>query len=473
MLGVLLAVSLVALSLWTLWGCGDGAERPPVVLVTVDTLRADAIGLFGEPVLPTPAMDRIGREGAVAAQTVTSIPRTTQGVGSILTGLHPFQHGADGLGMVLPDEVTTLAEVLSERGYDTAAFVTNVNLKPGLGFEQGFDLYSNPESRWKGNSAVSVTEEALAWLRGREAGGEPFLLWVHYLDPHWPYTPDEEWVRRADPDWDGSFDLFERQARRELTKGQIIYGADELLDERGIEHARRRYAAEVAVTDEAIARLLDGLERQGLLDEAVVLFTVDHGESLGDHDYWFAHGEYLYDDTVVVPLAIRAPGRVPAGTRLEGLTRLEDAMPTLLGLIDIDPPAGMDGEDFSPQLRAGGEQRIGDRPVLLASDFRHIHPENPRRPVEGREGRWVGVRQGRHKLIRVPQADGSVVEELYDVIADPREAEDLRAARPDLAEQLGRELDRLLAEYPELGEADVDPVSEEEREVLRSLGYVG
>ncbi|RMG43651.1 MAG: hypothetical protein D6718_11685 [Acidobacteria bacterium] len=456
-------------------GCAVRQEAPPVVLLTIDTLRADRLGCYGGPSPSlTPNLDRLAEEGARIDVAVAPINRTTQAVGTILTGLDPWHHGADGLAMPLPDRVTTVAEVFKARGYATAAFVTNLNLAPGLGFEQGFDIYSNPQPRWRENSARQLTDEALAWLEAQS--GKRIFLWIHYLDPHWPYTPPPEVARRLDPDfagWDHGADIWDRQRRHEVTKGQVIYAADTVLSPREIEHLRRLYDAEIAATDREVGRLLAGLARLGILDRAVLLFASDHGEALGDHRKWFSHGEYLYEDTLRVPMLVRAPGRVPAGTVLSGIVPLNRAAPTLLELAGAPVPGGLDGESLAPLLRRGGETRLPPAALMHANDFLHLHPENPRRPVKGRKGRWWALRDGSLKLIRIPLPDGRAEEELYDLAADPEEARNLAAARPDLLERMRGEFERRLAEllrsarFGEVPEA-LDP---EKLDALRSLGY--
>ncbi len=303
-------------------GCGalSGPPPRPVILVTVDTLRADRVGLHGFA-FPTPALDAFGREGAWASTAYAPFPRTTQSVGSILTGLHPLQHGGDGLGMRLPESATTLAERFRERGYDTAAFITNIVLQPGFGFEQGFELFSNPEPRWVGDSAFALTGEAVAWLRSRPKDGKPFFLWVHYLDPHWSYEPRPEFARRTDPSGTGAGDLAQRVESGAVPWGRLLFDAPSVLTPAEIEQARRMYDAEVLQTDAAVGQLVAALKELGYWDGAVLAFASDHGESLGEHDYWFGHGEYLYDTTLHVPLMLRAAGQIPPGTRIDGVVR--------------------------------------------------------------------------------------------------------------------------------------------------------
>ena len=465
-----LAASLLAAGLM-LASCSPGGASPSVILVTVDPLRADHVGLSGGAPQPTPAMDRVGLEGAWAPRAVAPFGRTTQSVGTILTGLHPLHHGADGLGMVLPDTVTTLAEAFSAAGYRTGAFVSNVNLRSGLGFEQGYEIFSNSRARWKGDSAPALTGEALAWLDSLPAS-KPFFLWVHYLDPHWPYTPPGDFLRRTDPDGTGAPDIFRRVAEGELTKGQVIFFADQVMDAGQIELTRRAYQAEVVETDRALGALLDGLEQRKLLDSSILMLTADHGEAMGDHRYWFAHGEYLYDDTLRVPWAVRAPGIVPAGTRLEGLVLLEDVAPTLAHLAGIDFPAPCDGLDLAPLLGRGGVQQVEPRSQIHLTDHHLVHPENPRRPVPGRPGRWWALRRGPWKVIEIPLGDGERSFELYDLQRDPTEAHDLAAEEHERLREMVEQLERLRRQLGPGPQGEAVEGSAEELEALRGLGYM-
>jgi arylsulfatase A-like enzyme len=443
-----------------------------VILLSIDTLRADHVGIYGLSPVETPHLDRLGHEGALFESVFAPFSRTTQSVGSMLTGLHPLRHGADGLGMQLPDRVLTLAESFRGAGYETAAFASNFFLRPGLGYEQGFDLYSNPESRWRGNSARSITSEALSWLEHRDDPSRPFFLWLHYLDPHWPYTPPDAEARAADPEWEGPFELFEKVLSREITKGEVVFFADRILSEREIERTLRLYAAEIAATDAAIGELIDGLERLGVWDRVWVFFTSDHGESTGDHRYWFAHGEYIYDDVLRVPWLVRAPGTVPPATTVSGSVRLEDLAPTLLELAGLRVEDGIDGISHAAALAAGGASEAPESTGIHLADHHLIHPENPRRPVPGREGRWWAVRSGGWKLLRVPLGESRFDEELYNFAEDPRESENLVEISPDEADRLRKLLERWRAGLegaPQEGDGD-EP--EQDIDALRSLGYV-
>jgi len=448
------------------------STRPPhVVLITVDTLRRDYVSFYADPPLPTPSFDRIGLEGGAADLAVAPYGRTTQSVGTILTGLHPLRHGAEGLGMRLPDDVTTLAERFSTAGWSTVAFVSNRNLRPGLGFDQGFDHYGADPSRYSGDSAEELTDEVVEWIRAQDGFSRPLFLWIHYLDPHWGYLPPEELARRADPDWTEPIFLRDWPKLEGLTKSDILYFGGRHLTDREVDHTRRLYSAEVAATDRAVGRVVAALESAGVLENALVCFTSDHGEGMGEHEYWFGHGEYIYEGVLRVPLLFRLPGTIPPGTRVVGTVRLEDVAPTILELAGLPAPPDADGRSLAPLLRAGGAQEASPATAVHLSDFRMVREANPRQRVPGRAGQWWAIRRDGWKLLRVPLGGGEWTEELYDLSTDPEELVNLVETRPDVAEPLRAEL--LARERARIvPEEELEGPSAEDVEALRALGYL-
>ena len=455
--------------------------RPSAVLITIDTLRADHLGCYGYGRPTTPHIDALARESLLFERAYTTLPRTTQSVASILTGRYPKSHGARGLFARLPETNRTLAEILKEHGYATAAVVSNTFLRPGQGFEQGFDAYDNPEERWDADAALAVTAGAVRWL---DAGGDrgPFFLWVHYLDPHWRYTPPAPWDRAFDPGFEGPFTLYDDLDRNRVTKGQVIFG--DVLTPRQVEHVAALYDGEIAASDAAVGVLLERLAR--VRGPLVVILTSDHGESLGDHGYHFAHGEYLYESSLRVPLLVRDPGAVAAGARATGLAENIDVAPTLLRLLGIDAMQDVEGRPLllAQQAAGGAPPRFAPAPgrtfTHAESDFQLIHPENPRYYVRGPAGRWTSASDGRYKLILIPRAGDELVE-MYDLEHDPAEAHDLAgdAAIADVRARLLREV----KQYSDYGAGppgpgagaqpgEPDSITPEERARLRSLGYV-
>ena len=316
-----------------------------LVLITLDTMRADRLPAYGFTGVVTPALDRIAAEGAVFEETFAAVPLTLPSHTSLFTGLYPPRHGVrDNAGAPLSDEFTTLAEVLHERRLRTAAFVASSVLAPRRGLDQGFDLYSAGEpARCSGapparRRAGEVVDEALSWLQHYDA--EPFFAWIHLFDTHRPYDlPAEFKARYFDP-----------------------------------------YLAAIAYEDSQISRVIGYLETRGLLISTLIVVAGDHGESLGDHGEQ-SHGIFLYQEALRVPFMVRGPGVSPR--RVTTVARLVDVMPTVLDLFGVstsgldglcpgrgqfrDPPEEMraDPEITSPWARAVA-QHVRCRTVLTA-----------------------------------------------------------------------------------------------------------
>lgn len=446
--------------------CAPEPVPASVLLITIDTLRADHLGLYGYPRPTSPRIDALAREGVVFRQAFTPVPRTTQAVASILTGVYPKRHRARGLFSYLAAGNETMAEILRSRGYRTEAVVSNLFLRPGKGFEQGFDSYSNPRSRFDGDSARMITDEALQRIRAVPAD-RPFFLWVHYLDPHWTYDPAPEYQEKFDPGYRPSLS-FRALAADEISKGDLIFGRP--LPPADHHHLEALYDGEIAQTDEQVGRLLDGIP-EPIRKNLLVVFTSDHGESLGEHDYSFAHGEYLYDGTLRVPLFFVFPGRLSSGEVTERTVSLIDVAPTVLRLLGLPDRVGMDGVPLFKRAGAGFVASGGRRLLFAESDYQLIHAANPRFHIPGVRGRWSSVRQGSHKLIRIPRGEGSLLE-LYDLAADPDEERNLAATSGAPLESLIRELAEWIDDQPGTGPDLEESLSPDEKARIRSLGYL-
>ncbi len=460
-------LALAALSLG-LAACA-APERPSIVLVTIDSLRADHLGSYGYARPTSPRIDALAHEGVAVDRAWATLPRTPQSIASILTGRFPKSHGARGLFDHLSDTNTTLAEILKRAGYSTAAFTSGVFLRPGLGFEQGFDLYDNPDARRAGDSAAATVAAAAAWIGERDER-TPFFLWVHLVDPIWPYDPGPPWDRRFDPGLDEPFTLYDDLVAGRMTRGALIFGPP--LPPRQAEHVMALYDGEIARTDESVGALI---ERLGHLRRPLITaLTSDHGESLGEHGCQYAHGETLYEPGLRIPLVIRYPGAVAAGIRLAGPAMNVDVAPTLLALAGI---GGMQSVEGRPLLTLEGSgatrHAVEARPraiVWAETDVAGLHKENPRHLIGGPAGRWTAASDGRYKLIQIPRPGGEILE-LYDLGTDPGE---LRNLADDPAHRADRaRLYRAIKEFADYGAGLPAPgvPAGEDAERLRSLGY--
>ena len=437
------------------------ASRDPApnlfLLVTVDTLRADYLGAYGSERGLTPSLDRLAAESVVFTAAYAPASFTFPSLSTLFTGRYPDELGITSNESALPEGVPTLATELSARGWRTAAVVSNFVLRDACGLAAGFDVYDDTFTRrevtrrWPERAAGDTTDAALETLDAcSEGGGQRCFLWAHYQDPHGPYTPPEggreRWLaaERAAP---GGTRRLEVNADHSGVGGIPRYQA--MQGEREAAFYLAGYAAEVHYLDAEVGRLLEAVEERGLAERAIVVFAADHGEGLGEGDYWFAHGEYLSDPLVRVPLLVRLPSG-PVGTR-DDLVAMVDLFPSLLGLL-AEPASEADylGRDL---LADGAEE--GDSTAYIANlaggktlRYGLIEPEFKFVTSE-REGVWDGwlVRRG-------------------------REGVDLTAAAPQVAARMRRDLLRF-RKLVDRGRSETrQELSEAEREQLRALGYV-
>lgn len=413
-----------------------GSPHTRVLLVTIDTLRADHVGAYGGPV-PTRAIDGLAYTGALLTDAFTPTPSTLPAHASLLTGLHPWHHRVLDNAIPLPDGVRTIAELARAAGFASAAFVSSYVLHERFGLARGFDTYHfapRERYRWRGEERPAfwtrgseTTDAALAWL-GKHRD-EPFFVWVHYFDPHSPYEAPAGFERPSS----------ERVA---LDDKQLPPGVASLT---ALSDMIRAYRAEVVYTDAELGRLLEGLRSLGLFEATAIVVTADHGEGLGDHGV-LEHGENLFDELVRVPLVIRAPG-VPPGRRLGGAVQLEDLAPTLLALLGIPSPGDLDGFDLMPWVR--GEVAAPPRDAVLGR----------RKPYRDRPDHFY-ERHGSAKWIGSLESGGVV----YDLARDPNEA-DGKAAPVSPSELEGARAARAALPTP------APAIDAEVRRALEALGY--
>lgn len=439
-------------------------ERPrTIVLVVVDTLRADRLGCYGVDRGLTPAIDRFANESVRFQNVQAQAPWTVPAIGSIFASTVPTALWQPDSNAQLRDTLPTLPELLRDHGYRTRACVNSSVLAPRFGFARGFaaDDYDDFPSRNDFTRSASETvAETLGWLEGVPAE-QPVFLFVHVFDPHLDYTPPRDALQAvlgdAPPATAGD--------------GRFEPGAEILEPGWSPDPAERRriemlHNAEVFSTDAAIGTLFDGLRQQGRFDEALVVFTSDHGEEFWEHD-GFEHGHTLYDEVLRVPLLVRLPGGSHGGTAIEALVRQIDIAPSILELSDIAAPDSFQGASLMSLVDAdattGGTKAGADSPAA-----------SPERPaiaeylLYGDERK--AIRIGRHKLI-TDEARRPL--ELYDIVADPGETTNIVDAQTAIVARLTRELERWVgplakAPTPEFT-FDQDP---DLTERLRALGYV-
>ncbi|MGQ0554065.1 MAG: sulfatase family protein [Planctomycetota bacterium] len=453
----------VAAGLATFLGaCSPQGPRRNLIVITLDTVRADALSCYGGPPGATPALDALAARGLSFARAYAPMPQTLPSHATLFTGLQPREHEALENFHMLPERIETLAERLSAEGYFTAAFIGARVLDDESGIQQGFRHFDLPRGKARDAAhpverrAAAVTDSALAWSLTAFTKGEPVFLWAHYYDAHGPYEPPTVRVSR---------EAAERQmlARPELA-------ALPAADRKELITLWHGYLNEVAEVDAQIDRLLRGLEQRGLLKDAVIVVVGDHGEGLMEHGER-SHGVSVFEELMLVPLIVVAPSEAwPAaqpGSRVQEPIRLEDLLPLMQHLVGQPVPAkeGPGAAIVSPLL-AG--QPLPPVPVLLERP--HYAPGRIRADRAQAHG-WgfgelVALIEGREKLVLYP--DGS--QQLFDLDADPDELRDLVAERPESVERLRRSLEAWRARHPvAIGEGpDISP---ERAEALNALGY--
>lgn len=429
----------------------------------MDTTRSDHLGVYGYPLDITPRIDELAARGVVYQNTYAPMPQTLPSHTSLMTGLQPRQHGTLENTYSVDERLDTMAELLGRHGYTTAAFVSALVLSAETGIQQGFDEFGQPRTRVNvglpapaEREATEMTDVALEWAE-QQSADKPFLLWVHYFDPHADHVAPRRYVRQVLP----------LEVRDKVIK-PLIGDADVNMPR--LMRDWRGYAAEVRYTDAEIGRLLDGLADLGLLDDTVIVLAGDHGEGLYEHGN-VAHGTAVWEELHRVPLIVVDPDGRHAGTRVEGRAELADVLPTVLSMalgVSGDTSPGERGLDLWALLEAG--RSVPLRPVFLERP--HYSTERLEDRTGGKtteNGFLTAVIMGDHKLVR--QADGS--EQLYDLVKDPDESRDLADKAPQLRARLAVLLDGWLERH-DVGEPGQPvEISEERIQALKSLGYLG
>lgn len=404
---------------------GVARDRLNLVIVTLDTTRADHMGAYGNREIETPSFDRIAHDGVLFGQAESVAPLTLVAHSSMFTGKFPPEHGVrDNGGFFLGSDQLTLAEVLKAHGYRTGGFIGAYVLDSKWGINQGFDTYFDnfdlSESRAISMAAIrrpgnEVVDHATAWIA--QVKGAPFFAWVHLYDAHAPYRPPEPYATK---------------------------------------YKDHPYNGGIAFADSQVGRVLATLQQLGLSDRTVVMIMGDHGESLGDHGE-AAHGFFIYDSTTHVPFAIRTPFSATHQRVVQDPVRSVDVMPTALDLLGVPVPKGISGRSLVPLMTGAATTLDLDAYSEAMYPLYHYGWSDLR-----------ALRSGRYKVIDAPRP------ELYDIDRDPHEATNIYGERREVADRMLAHLRSMEASFQKTdaaqSQATVDP---EARERLAALGYVG
>jgi arylsulfatase A-like enzyme/Flp pilus assembly protein TadD len=403
------------------------SQLPNIIIITLDTTRADRMGFLGSKLGLTPNLDGLARDGVVFSHAYSHVPLTTASHATILTGTYPQFNRVNDFGVPLSPRLPYLPDLLHHAGYHAGAFVGSLILDPldgtAPGFDRGFDVYDagfhlrrSGADRYKTveRRAGDVVDHALGWLS--QLSNPPFFLWVHLYDAHDPYDPPEPFKSK-----------FPKQP----------------------------YDGEIAYSDSAVGKLLDQLRKHGLYDETLIAVMADHGESLGAHGE-NTHGIFLYDETLHVPLLIKLPLNNAAGKQVETRVSLIDVAPTILSAAKLSLPKQMQGESLLDTIKPA-KTEAEDRPAYAETDYPH------------RAFGWSSLRAlrtGKYLYIKAPES------ELYNQTTDPGAVHNLAAGSKAVTDTLGSQLDDLRARTSQsiIELAKPDP---EQMKKLQALGYVG
>ena len=401
--------------------CEGRAPRPNVLIVVMDTTRADRCSVAGGAPGTTPALDRLARTGVSYSDAWSPGGWTAPAHASLFTGLRPEHHGVDvGLRMFLDASIPTLAEILGTAGWSTACFTNNELVGPGLGLDRGFQrwegLYLDPLREYPWCDATH--ERALSWALDVDRAGGRFLLFVNDMEPHLPYTPPEDVARRFLPA-DATPEEIAQARAFDFPRTLSVMLGRESVSPRERRILTALYDAEIATLDASIGRLLDRLASEGVLDRTLVVVCGDHGENIGDHGLW-EHRFSLHRSIRHVPLVLRLPGVFDGGRTVADPVRLEDVFPTVLEACGLPVPAKLDGASLSGPVAGRIARAMQGPPVDFMDRVRELVPGADVTPFEAS---WRAVYDGRYHYLTA--SDGR--ELLYDTADDPAEERDLGA----------------------------------------------
>lgn len=437
-------------------------HKPNILLVTLDTLRADHLSCYGNKIVKTPALDSLAADGYLFEKAFCQVPYTTPSHCSIMTSTYMSQHGAFN-GSAMKENLPTIAEILQKNGYNTAAFVSSAMVTSGnSGLNRGFEYYEDslsPYSTFFRHDEFQllltvhklsylsklklyqipgsiVSERAMSWLRKKREG--PFFCWLHYYDPHTPYDAPQPY--------------------KDMYKGKLD-------PELPMEHERTRYAGEVTYTDAQLARVIKLLKETDLYNDTLIIVTSDHGEAFGEKHGKISerdHGFHLYDTTLHVPLIIKLPNEKNVANRIPNLVQLLDIAPTILDLMGASSGSSFKGKSLVNLLKG---KKHKEKETVYSETASPLTLGQANQEILNAR-RLMSLRNSKIKYIRNVTGER---EELYNIASDPAETINIISKKSELAKSCYESIIEVLGEPAEAKETELDPMVLEQ---LRSLGYL-
>jgi len=423
----------------------DSIEDFNILLITIDTLRADHVRCLGGRRENTPALDTLAKNGVLFSMCISAASVTGPSVASIMTGATPRRNGVRNNMVVVPEEYVTLPELVSAAGYETAGFTATPVLSSRVGFAHGFDHFGEDFEKFENTTpaeynAEELTDLVISWLDDRE-GEKPFFAWAHYYDPHWPYTAHYGAAAGTSIEFEYLMELYVKQDVEAIKKD--------------IGRINEFYDQEIFYTDMHIGRLLHALETSGDFDDTLIIVTADHGEELFEHEYYYGHTRSLHDTVLNVPLVIRFPGGCYSGLRVDTVVWTPDVFSTILDL--LGKPAPDDTQSVSLMPIIMGEVSLS-RPV-----FSMRQPAN-----HYRRGKAAAVTSDNMKLISFERGEDL----LFDHSNDPGERINLAADMPVDHRRLLGLIDTHITNDPLARPAIPRKLDKKQERMLKGLGYI-
>jgi arylsulfatase A-like enzyme len=437
---------LVLLSVGLTISCASTREeeRPNIILISIDALRADHLSCYGYPYQTSPQIDELAKRSTVFEYAYSLIPKTSASFASLMTGLHPFIHRTQPNQDSLSEKFITLAEALKLRNYSTEAIVDNSNLSPKYKFNQGFDRYITVwEDREKREESTPyITQKVLEFLA--HPPGKPFFLWAHYIEPHFPYVPPSRFIEGRP----------EGRVLGEIPGAILVGNLSTVVDRQSTEgHYLALYDAAIKYVDSEFGKIMSLITEKGGDLDSIIIVTADHGEELGEHNLFFDHGPLAFNSSLRVPLIVFLPGEKER--RITYPVSLMDIYPTLLGKAGLVPPYPIQGINLFIEKGRGDLFPLappGSR-ALISSPYHLVNVLPPFVDELGLESVY-----------------------LFDIYKDPLEKENLAQKKSETLRLLQQRLMEFFANptySKRAGENKPDvPLSKRELERLRALGYI-